>query len=66
MIPAEGGRRQLGNAKRDDEALRVTETLLTVLPKVELHTHLAGNVPEWLFLEAAGKYGLELADPEHP
>jgi adenosine deaminase len=66
VIPAEAGISQLGNAKRDEEALRVTETLLAVLPKVELHTHLAGNVPEWLFLESAGKYGLELTDPEHP
>lgn len=66
MTTTESGKRELGYTERDDEALRATEELLSVLPKVELHTHLAGNVPEWLFVEAAGKYGLELTDPEHP
>jgi adenosine deaminase len=57
---------ELGHAKRDDAALRVTEDLLAVLPKVELHTHLAGNIPEWLFVDMARKYGIELADPANP
>lgn len=56
----------MGRAKRDPGALGATEQLLAVLPKVELHTHLAGNVPEWLFAETARRYGIELADPERP
>lgn len=55
-----------GRVKRDDEALAITEELLAVLPKIDLHNHLAGNVPEWLFAESARRYGIELADPEHP
>lgn len=51
---------------RDESACRRTEALLTALPKVELHTHLAASVPEWLFGELATKYGIALPDPAHP
>lgn len=56
----------LEHIKRDEESVGVTQKLLEILPKVELHTHLAGNVPEWLFLDAARRYGIEPADPDHP
>lgn len=56
----------LARVQRDTEALRATEKLLTVMPKIDLHNHLAGNVPEWLFVETAQRYGIELANPEHP
>ncbi|MGO4247639.1 adenosine deaminase [Paenarthrobacter sp. RAF54_2] len=58
--------RGLDHAKRDEDALRVTEDLLAILPKIELHTHLAGNIPEWLFVDMARKYGIQLADPANP
>jgi len=56
----------LARAQRDEEALRVTKNLLAVMPKIDLHNHLAGNVPEWLFAETARRYGIKLANPEHP
>jgi adenosine deaminase len=56
----------LERAKRDDESLAATRQLLAVLPKIDLHNHLAGNIPEWLFAESARRYGIELENPEHP
>jgi len=43
-----------------------TERLIAAMPKIELHTHLAGNVPEWLFAETAAKHGIPLNNPESP
>jgi adenosine deaminase len=51
---------------RRPEDLAATQRLLAALPKVELHTHLAGNVPEWLFAETAAKHGIALANPTSP
>ena len=56
----------LARANRDDDALRITGQLLAVMPKIDLHNHLAGNVPEWLFAETARGYGIDLDDPDHP
>jgi len=56
----------LERARRDEEALARTERLLAVLPKVDLHNHLAGNVPEWLFAQTARRYGIDLPNPERP
>lgn len=56
----------LDHVVRTPEDLARTETLLEVLPKIELHTHLAGNVPEWLFKETALGYGIPLTNPESP
>ncbi|TPW77463.1 adenosine deaminase family protein [Schumannella soli] len=63
--PAQGTPRW-PRVRRDDAALEATDRLLAALPKVELHTHLAGNVPEWLFAETARRYGIPLDHPEQP
>jgi adenosine deaminase len=56
----------LARVIRDEKALAATRQLLAILPKMDLHTHVAGNVPEWLFAESARRYGIGVDDPEHP